>query len=309
MKLKDKFSIVILLLMVSFSTVSGQQDPLSTQYMFNPMNVNPSHIASVEQMSFTNISRLQWVGFEGSPSTQYLAGAFPIKRFNFTLGATLIHDVAGPEKQTAVFVDYGYSIKVNDASRLNFGLRGGIGNFHADLTNVSTTNDFDPSFITDIYNQLILNFGVGMTYTTNKYYVGYSIPKIFKNRFENGDFSATHISHHYFFGGTMINLNSDIDLYPSMMAKMVKGAPPSVDISASAIYKNKIGGGLMYRFGASIGIMVNFKIMNNFWMGYSYDMATTKMHYQNFGTHELMITYTPGSGGNLLNRLFLSPAE
>ena len=307
MKSTDKISVIILLLLLTVTTSRGQQDPLSTQYMFNPMWVNPSYIANVEQMSFTGITRHQWVGFEGAPTTQFLSVTYPIEKLNFVLGGTLLHDIAGPEKQTALFLDYGYSVNVNDGSRLNFGLRGGFGYYRADITQLATINDYDPSFIGDVRNRILLNFGFGTSYITDKFYVGYSIPRLIKNKFESEELSVTYVRHHYLFGGARFIVNPYINLYPSVMAKMVKGAPPSVDISATALYQKKIGVGLMYRFGASLGGMISYKVTDNLRAGYSYDMAITRIHYNSLGTHEIMMTYSLGKGKNSLYRQFFSP--
>jgi hypothetical protein len=87
---------------------------------------------------------------------------------------------------------------------------------------------------------------------------------------------------------------------------MVKGAPPSVDISATAFYRDKIGAGLIYRFGASLGGMVSYEITDKIRIGYSYDMAITRMHTTSMGTHEVMITFSMSGKGNMLSRQFLS---
>jgi len=90
------------------------------------------------------------------------------------------------------------------------------------------------------------------------------------------------------------------------MAKIVKGSPPSVDVSATALYQKKLGVGLMYRFGASLGGMISYEVLDNLRVGYSYDMAITRIHYQSLGTHEVMITYSIGKGENSLDRQFVS---
>lgn len=309
MKTTLKIIVTISLLLQIGTAAKGQQDPLSTQYMFNPMWVNPSYIANTDQITFTGITRHQWVGFEGAPSTQFLSGTYPIEKLNFVLGGTLVHDVAGPENQTMLFLDYGYSVKLSEESRLNFGVRGGLGYYRANTTDLAMVNENDPSLTGDIQSRVLMNIGFGASYITQQFYIGYSIPKLIRNKYNSEDISTRYTSHHYLFGGARFDINSDIALYPSVMSKMVKGAPPSVDISATAFYRNKIGAGLMYRFGASIGGMVSYEITDKIRIGYSYDMAITRMHYNSLGTHEVMFSFTMAGDGNMLSRQFMRSAD
>ncbi|MFP4489531.1 MAG: type IX secretion system membrane protein PorP/SprF [Bacteroidales bacterium] len=309
MKTTIKIIITISLLLQIGISAKGQQDPMSTQYMFNPMWVNPSYIANVEEISFTGISRHQWVGFEGAPSTRFLSGTYPIEKLNFVLGGTLVHDVAGPENQTMLYLDYGYSVQLSKESLLNLGVRGGLGYYRANTTQLATVNDNDPSLTGDIQSRALMNIGFGASYITQQFYVGYSIPKLIRNKFDNEDISARYIRHHYLFGGAKFDINNDFVLYPSVMSKMVKGSPPSVDISATAFYRDKIGAGLMYRFGASIGAMVSYEITDKIRIGYSYDMAITRMHYNNIGTHEVMISFSMAGKGDILSRQFFPSAD
>jgi len=58
----------LLILALLFSTVAfAQQDPITSQYMFNPLTFNPSY-AGINDVTNINLnSRFQWTGFEGSP--------------------------------------------------------------------------------------------------------------------------------------------------------------------------------------------------------------------------------------------------
>ena len=63
--------IILALLMVLGTLLSkGQQDPMYTQYIFNLQTVNPAYAGSWQTMGLTALSRVQWVGINGHPSTQ-----------------------------------------------------------------------------------------------------------------------------------------------------------------------------------------------------------------------------------------------
>ena len=50
----------------------AQQDPQFSQYMFNLLAINPAYAGSAERVSLKALSRHQWVGFAGAPTTQTL---------------------------------------------------------------------------------------------------------------------------------------------------------------------------------------------------------------------------------------------
>ena len=70
----------------------AQQDPLYSQYQFNALVVNPAYAGSRGMMSMMALSRRQWVGFEGAPSTQTFSLHTPFAYRNVSLGLSVVHD-------------------------------------------------------------------------------------------------------------------------------------------------------------------------------------------------------------------------
>src|SRR5690606_20089083 len=89
---------------------SAQQDPQYTQYMFNPMAVNPAYAGSQGEFTALLMHRSQWVGVGGAPSTQVLAvdASFGKK---VGLGGVLTHDVLGPSSEISLDGNVSYTIQ------------------------------------------------------------------------------------------------------------------------------------------------------------------------------------------------------
>ncbi|MEZ4738824.1 MAG: type IX secretion system membrane protein PorP/SprF [Flavobacteriales bacterium] len=68
---------VVLALSVS-TAMLAQQDPQFTQYMFNMLSLNPAYAGSADRVELKALSRHQWVGFEGAPTTQTLTVHSPL---------------------------------------------------------------------------------------------------------------------------------------------------------------------------------------------------------------------------------------
>jgi type IX secretion system PorP/SprF family membrane protein len=128
------FGSLILLALVT-GPLRAQQDPMYSQYMFNTLAFNPAYAGSADVFTAMLLGRQQWVGFKGAPSTQTLAIHSPLPGRKLAIGGELMHDVAGPAKQTSAFIDVAYRIRTGGDSRLSFGLKGGVNMFQADLAN------------------------------------------------------------------------------------------------------------------------------------------------------------------------------
>ena len=59
-----KISYIILLLLSIVSGASAQQDPMFTQYMHNPVSINPAYAGSRGTLNAVLMHRQQWVGIE-----------------------------------------------------------------------------------------------------------------------------------------------------------------------------------------------------------------------------------------------------
>ena len=71
----------------------------------------------------------------------------------------------------------------------------------------------------------------------------------------------------------------------------MQGAPLQVDLSANVLYDDKFSLGLAYRWSAAVTAMAGFQISDSMYIGYAYDLATTKLDNYNSGSHEIFFRY------------------
>ena len=86
--------ITALLALVSFSAFA-QQDAQYTQYMYNPININPAYAGSRGSLSIFGLHRSQWAGLEGAPSTTALSANTPFQNSKVGLGVSFVNDRLG----------------------------------------------------------------------------------------------------------------------------------------------------------------------------------------------------------------------
>ena len=285
--------IAAILLAIAFpaSKAQAQQDPMYSQYMFNTLAFNPAYAGSADVFTAMALSRHQWVGFAGAPTTQTLSMHSPLPGNKLALGGNLIHDVAGPAKQNSAFIDVAYRIRTGTDTRLAFGLSGGVNFFQADVASLSTV-EADPSNA-NIGGKVLPNFGFGLYWHAPRYYVGISAPKLLENVIGDDGLVATNqeFRHYFFMAGYVMDISQDLKFRPSFMLRAVEGAPHSLDLNANFLLRDRIWFGAMYRYGNAFGLMAQYQVNEQLRLGYAFDMTTTKLGAYNAGTHEIMLGY------------------
>ena len=130
---------------------------------------------------------------------------------------------------------------------------------------------------------------------TDKYYVGISVPKMIKTILENEQTDteiSSELKRHFFLtGGYIFRLNEEWKIKPSALVKMVEGAPPSVDVTGQALYRNKVWFGTTYRVGDALAFLFQIQATRQLIVGYSYDHTLSDMSNVSKGTHEILISY------------------
>jgi type IX secretion system PorP/SprF family membrane protein len=214
--------------------------------------------------------------------------------FNESLGGglNLINDAVGPVKQTMVFGDLAYSIKLNaSGARLAFGLKAGFNLININTSGLVTTDLNDPVLIQNVQNKLNPNFGTGIYYHSSKFYAGISSPKILKQSYDG--VSTTNLERRHYFGiiGGVASLNAEWKLKPAAQVRITQGSPLSLDLSLATIYRDKLWLGALYRLDAAYGVFVQFQFSPQLKMGVATDFDANEMRSYNTGSFEFMISY------------------
>lgn len=141
------------------------------------------------------------------------------------------------------------------------------------------------------------NFGFGAYYNTERFYLGFSIPRFLENKIDPyaikivSNKANIHNWHYYAFSAYVIPLDQNFKLKPSIMIKASQGAPLEGDLSLNVLFKQIFWIGASYRTGDAIALLTQFQITKQLRFGYSYDYTITKLSNYNSGSHEFSIGY------------------
>lgn len=290
MFMKKIFLVIFGVAALGAATLKAQQEPIFTHYLHNPVSINPAIAGTVRNLNMSMLSRLQWVGLEGAPTTFSYSAHMPWPDKKIGVGINLMSDNTWPLSNTHFSGSYAYRLRVNDDITLSLGIKGGFTYYHASVTNLDVVNPDDPAF-TQNEKRFYPNIGVGAYIYSYQFYAGLSLPRMLQTSF-NRKFDKTLKSPLYIIGGYNYELNSDWILMPSMLAGAMIGVPMTCDITAQALYKGRFYFGAHYRIGDAVGIFFDMKLEHDISFGYAFDFSLNKLSRINTGTHELMLSYS-----------------
>jgi type IX secretion system PorP/SprF family membrane protein len=276
----------------------AQQDPLTSQYMFNTLTYNPGIAGTSGMICATALNRQQWVGFKGAPSTTIFNVSAPFAPFKIKSGAglTVESDNLGFDKDINLTLSYSYLMDVG-AGKLGIGLNMGMLNKTLDPTWVIPSGDShtpasgDPLIPENKESYVAFDAGLGLYYKTDKYYAGFSVTHINQPTIKYSK-GGTYVSRHYYMtGGYTLQLpNPSLELLPSVL---VLSDGKSFQFTATSLlrYNKKAWGGVSFRAGDAIVVIAGIELFNGIRIGYSYDFTMTEMSTNSNGSHEFMVNY------------------
>lgn len=292
-----------IILFISFlfyiTSVSAQQDPEYTHYMYNMSVVNPAYATGTPSMSnLGGLYRTQWVGAVGAPKTFTFFGHSALSD-KVEVGLSLVSDDIGDgaKKENNVYADFAYVLDLGKKNKLSLGLKAGVSSMQTNFNGFvlqSGNADTDMAFAEDV-NVTKPNIGAGAYYFRDNLYVGLSVPNLLKSKHieEKSGINAfgSENIHTFLTAGYVFQINDMLKLKPAFMSKFVKGAPVSLDLTANVLYNEKFELGAAYRIDDSVSALVNINITPSLRVGYSYDYTLTNLGQFNSGTHEIMLLF------------------
>ena len=284
---------ILIFAMMLVSVVSySQQDAQYTQYMYNTINVNPAYAGSRGVMSVFGLHRTQWVGLDGAPVTNAFSINSPIENTNLGIGLSFVNDRIGPTVDNSISADLSYTIPTSESYKLSFGIKGTANLFSFDKDKLNIQNQLDP-LLQSLSNNFSPNVGAGVYFHSDKSYVGLSVPNFFQTkRYNDNDYAVyKERMNAYLIGGYVFDLSPNLKFKPAFLGKIVQGSPLQLDVSGNFLINDKFVLGAAWRWSAAASLMAGFQVSDGLYIGYGYDLDTTKLAHYNSGSHEIFLRY------------------
>ena len=292
------------LLFVLPKLVFAQSDPHYTMFMYNKLMYNPAYAGSRDLTSVNATYRDQWVGIEGAPKTinvsaDGLVGSYMIPFRKIGVGISFNSETIGVEKNTDIMTYYAYRIEAG-STVISFGLSAGAKLYTANYSELNPYQQNDLNLTHDIKNAFLPNFGTGIFWSSEKFYMGASSPNLLENYYDkNGwklnNYQSKEIRGYYISGGYVLPAGESVKIEPQFIFRYAGNAtyhlPVNTDINLSAIIYDRMLLGVTYRTDKSVEGIVHLQVYRNFSMGYAFDYMLSGLNGYNSGTHEIVLGY------------------
>ena len=297
--------LLLLIFMSLRLTICAQQDPQYSQNMFNHFVINPA-VAGMEGALVGDLmSRNQWSGIKGAPTTSVLSVQLPVRFIERSgIGLNMISDKIGAITTTGLNLGYSYRVQLANGD-LGFGLGVGVQNWgiNPDGEWEATDGiDVDPLIPNTEASEIALDMNFGVFYREEDFYAGFSVTHLNQPviKYETGNGSGNNqgtgsifLSRHYYLtGGYNLKLNNPlVELRPSVFFKTDMAAY-QLDLNCNLFYDNRLWGGLSYRINDAVVLLFGTELKNGLRIGYSYDIQTSALARYGKGSHEIHLSYS-----------------
>ncbi len=311
--------ILPMLLMALPLCVSAQQEEQYTQFMFYKLGLNPGYAGGQDGATVAALVRSQWMGFEGAPQTQLITFNMPLLNDRIGVGGSVLRQTIGVTSYYTAEGVYAYRIPLGRGV-LGLGIQGSVRLLRVDYSSLEGTQpiDTDDAVPASLQSKYIPNFGFGAYYSTDRYYLGLSAPRLLQNNINLSDgqnLINRERRHYYFMGGLLLPLGDQVQFQPQVLLKYVPNTPFDGDVNFNLVFVDRYTAGLSYRLGGaktnnageSISLLMAAQLTDYLLLGLSYDATLTDLRNHSSGTVEMGLRYSIGGlskGKNYVNPRF-----
>ncbi|MEK9774164.1 MAG: PorP/SprF family type IX secretion system membrane protein [Candidatus Woesearchaeota archaeon] len=285
--LPDKIRFFLFIFFFNFLTfIYSQQETFLALYREQMNFINPAYTSFDENITFILVTKNQWVSIEDAPKTQIFSFSNERKN-NLGIGTSIYSKSNFAEKYNVINIDFSYKLKVSEIQNLILGIKAGSNFFKTNFSSF-LNNSNDPAL--DNVSTFNPNFGVGVLFTSNKYWISISIPRIFENNL-NETFKNSGFVVNYYSGGLTLNLNDNLLIKPNFILRKPKGYSSIIDINNWFSFKNIYDIGMLYRTNNSYALMATTNL-NGLVLGYAYESNfNTQNSSIKLNSHEILLKF------------------
>lgn len=306
-----RFVVSVLLAVLALPSVA-QTDAQLSQYFAAPTLYNPAAVGQTDFLRIRAGARLQWVGIDNAPQSFLAAGDMPFKIGTKRIGVGLImsQESAGLYKSLSMGAQFGYKIR-KFGGVWTVALQSGFydQSFKGSEVFIPDDDDYhessDDAIPTSDIHGTAFDAAAGIWYEHKLFYAGVSCthltsPTITLNAESAGGGSETSGDRKFQYQakrtlyftavGNIPLKNTLFDIMPSVLVKS-DFSFTAAELNARVRYRKFLSAGLGYRWNDAVIVTLGAEF-RNFYIGYSYDYATSAIHNASSGSHELFVGYS-----------------
>jgi type IX secretion system PorP/SprF family membrane protein len=284
----------ILLFIITTTSVSAQQAPLSENYFLDKYSLAPSYAGNYNAKYLFMGYRSDWSGIDGGPKTLRISynDIFPFMK-NAGYGGKIIYDKAGIFSQLYILGSYSYNLQVNKDHHIMFGLSAGF--YKNRLNLLDYYNDpkytLDPSLIgQDVKSKLKFMSDFSTVWTWQGVEAGFLFSNISFGdaSYKEVDLKYNPLINFQFHATYLYNINENWDVSPLLVVRGGKYVKSQFELASQVIYLKKFWGSLVFRDPGILGFGLGANIDKGLKVAYNFNFATN-VALGAFNNHEISI--------------------
>ena len=282
------------LLLLVLQPARAQKEVLYSQYLLNPLSINPAFAGSRESFHLTAFLRRKWISVRYAPVTQSVSADGSVANGRVGLGFQALNDRMGLFAATGVSGSVAYRFNLPALAKLSVGVQGGV--------NVLPLYDYASA---SSFNRAIGSFGVGLYYQSDRFFGGISAPELTGQTLDlAGRFVYRSIRPVMAQAGMKFGVGETTVLIPSVLISKLADRPLGVDLNLRAWFNEQVGLGLSYRQNSPGLIQTNYvqafaeyQLARSIRLGYIFNSQTPESpganQYFQKSVHEIMLQFSP----------------
>lgn len=292
--MKMKLFVNTILICVLSSMSYAQQLPVFSQYSYNRAAFNPAYAGNINRVEAILTHRNHLMSFPGAPTTQQVVITAPWQQKYMGFGLRILNDNIGASGHFSMNAAANYSLRLGEG-KLSMGLELGFDQYSVKWDELVIHDLGDENIPNAKASATSPNASFGLFYTTEHWYVGYSVQNMMGSKISFTDAESENpgkqYAHHYINAGGVKKLNDNFQIEPFLLLKATAGAPMQMDIGTYGVFKEKYGLGLAYRTADALIVTAKIQLLEKIYLGYSYEARMSDMSQYSSSSHELMIGY------------------
>jgi len=290
--MKRKWLIGLLLMVVVAAYSQNTLIPSVSNYHLTWTTINPAFTGFRDAISISSLYRSALYG-EVGPSDMQLNVHSPVGGSKVAIGGVVAYDnVPDVQNLYAFMSTYAYRLYLG-SGRLSFGLSAGIYGMNSDLSKIDLRDIGDPAFPADPYQQWFPNFGTGVLYYAENYFIGISAPELLSIPTENQSIGDFDFNNYRFIltGAYQFNFSEAFRLKPSVLVDYNRSSTTFKASLTAGLLDSRIYIGGAYDYPNFAIALLNFQINPQWLIGYAYAFNTGPVHTYLGGSHEVVLRW------------------
>lgn len=299
-----KYFIIGMLILLIVPKGQSQQVPQFSQYLFNPVYINPAYTGYKQDLFVQSYFRKQWVGIEGAPESFGFSGDVMLNSQNIGIGLSVMADKIGLQTTQSFQANLAYHLQIGRESYLSFATGMGVVNYRMKSEGYNPTVIDDPSLDSGLGNILYPDLRIGLLFYSNYFFAGISIDHALENILNITDRNlvvSPKRSYSFSIGG-YIDASDRLLIKPSLLAMNNFREKRRLDLNLFFLYDEIIGLGVGHRRSfnffredldgnKNIGyvLITEIQLTEKLRFSYSYDHPTGG--FLNADSHELSVGF------------------